>query len=248
MNKFYTEGLLDREIFTLNRSQAFEKIALGKAGMTYSNDGFFHDLQKQLTDINPDGILTPIAPWMAGPKGSLRPMGTGYYGYGVLSEKAPEETKVRMLAILDYLMTDEGSELVWDGIEGLHYEVVDGKKVYNQEARERDFLGDQHHRFAQFVDYSFGYTLLEDEGLIANAEDALKDENSVIDYTANFTSPGAQQIKPIIDDIANRWAVNFITGDADIDAEWDKYIDEMEKAGYNTYIEELTAYMESIGQ
>ncbi|MCT4688824.1 extracellular solute-binding protein [Vallitalea sp.] len=250
MNKFYEEDLLDKEVFTLNRAQAFEKIALGKAGLIYSNDGFFNTIRKQLLDVNPNAEIVPITPWIKGPKGSLRPTGIGYYGYGVLSNKIPEETKVRMLAILDYLFTEEGSNLIWNGIEGIHYNVVDGKKVFVDETRERDFFGIQYHRFAQFVDYSKAYTLLKDPLLIKNAEDAMKEENGCIDYTSSFTSPVAQPIKQLITDIANKWTVNFITGEADIDDEkqWEQYMKEMKKAGYDTYIDELTKFMAERGK
>ncbi|MFD1956665.1 ABC transporter substrate-binding protein [Paenibacillus thailandensis] len=62
--------------------------------------------------------------------------GTGYLGgYGISITKDAKNPE-RIIQFLDYLASDEGQVLVNWGIEGVHYDMVDGKRVMKPEVQK----------------------------------------------------------------------------------------------------------------
>jgi putative aldouronate transport system substrate-binding protein len=152
------------------------------------------------------------------------------------------------LTMLDYGYGKEGHYLYNFGIEGVSYDMVDGQPVYTEEiTKNADGLtmGASLGRFARSVysgpmiqDYRYQKAYMESSGVWDIVEqwsaglEAARATNHV--YLATLT---ADQTKAVTDQqtaINTYWAemfAKFVTGAADVDAEWDAAMAEVEKMG-----------------
>ena len=127
--KWYDAGLIDEEIFTRGNSSR-EQLLGGNVGGSchdwFSSTGAYSTkYAEQIPGIN----FIPMVP-PANINGdvvecaSRTPIHS--YGWGISKDNAsPEKT----MEYFDFWYTDEGKDLISYGVEGVHYNVVDGKKV-----------------------------------------------------------------------------------------------------------------------
>ncbi len=135
IKKLISEGLIEPDFMSnTNENQSLEKVYQGKAGLTYTHWGTITktDNQKQILAVNPN------ARWVQG--GSISGPGGDYnsnYDLGGNSgflalpktlEKDQEKIN-RVLELINFLSSTEGSNLVMYGIEGTHYNIENGKVV-----------------------------------------------------------------------------------------------------------------------
>ncbi|WP_409342266.1 extracellular solute-binding protein [Paenibacillus sp. MBLB4367] len=134
LNKLQNAGMLDKEIFSLNYETMGAKIAQGRV----------------LAGYVPQWVLTsPEQSLVAAGKASKQYAKLSVYfndkvadhsntvvasgsnnNWGITKNaKNPE----RIIQFIDFLFTDEGQKLINWGIEGQHYDLVDGKRVRKQE-------------------------------------------------------------------------------------------------------------------
>ncbi|MDR9746419.1 extracellular solute-binding protein [Paenibacillus taichungensis] len=122
MRKAYEEGVLDQD-FALRKSSDIEELhKSNKLGLfTYHNN--YPDLVRQIKNNFPDSNpeIVPLAPPIGpeGQRGNLNwTVGTNKQ---VINAKASKEKQDRILQILDWWVTDEGTTVMKNGIEGIHY-------------------------------------------------------------------------------------------------------------------------------
>jgi putative aldouronate transport system substrate-binding protein len=129
MKMAYDEGVLDRD-FVLRKGNEVEDMMKGsKLGLFNYHNGYHllqGDIKKNNPNLNP--VVTPMAPPI-GPKGDR---GNNAYVNGtsklVINSKADAEKIDRILQIFDWWVTDEGTSIMKNGIEGIHYKKnADGK-------------------------------------------------------------------------------------------------------------------------
>lgn len=130
LNKLYSEGLIDPEFANYNAEQYNSKIARDMVGLTntfLANIRTFNLLQEQNGIENPGwGPALPPAP--EGGKGFYEEYGPLSGWYGITSSSKHPEVAIKWL---DYIYaSEEGSRYMAFGIEGLSYEMVDGKPVF----------------------------------------------------------------------------------------------------------------------
>ena len=132
MNQWYQEGLIDKDIATLNGDQVTAKMTSDKSGASVGwaasrMQVFMTSAQK----TNPDYLLVPT------PIPTLEKGVEPEYGY--MENKFPDVAaaitssckNVELAArLLDYGYSDAGHNLFNYGIEGVSYEMKDGKAVY----------------------------------------------------------------------------------------------------------------------
>jgi len=130
LNKLYSEGLIDPEFANFNTEQYNSKIARDLIGVTNSflnNTSTFNLLQKQNGIDNPN-IAPALPPAPAGGKGFYEEYGPLSGWYGITSSSKYPEVAIKWL---DYVYaSEEGSRYMAFGIEGLSYEMKDGKPVF----------------------------------------------------------------------------------------------------------------------
>ena len=122
MKKAYDEGVLDQDFVLRKSTEIEELIKANKIGLfTYHNN--YIELEKEIKKMFPDTnpVIVPMAPPI-GPEGHR---GNTNMAIGmnkqVINAQADEEKVDRILQILDWWVTDEGTKIMKNGIEGIHY-------------------------------------------------------------------------------------------------------------------------------
>lgn len=129
------EGYLADDIFIDRRTQIEEKIAQGRYFcMLYQGQDMLNQ-QKILYQNDPDSIYIAVE----GPRNSsgddpILP-GTGINGWTVTFISRNCENPDRAISFLSYLISEHGQKLVYLGVEGEMYDMVDGKPVIRPEVQ-----------------------------------------------------------------------------------------------------------------
>lgn len=137
-------GYVDPEFMTNKGLKHQEKAFMGQAGIVYLNWGEMvkDNYVEQYKAINPQAEWIQL-PALTGPGGTYQgsfDIGStgGRYALSVTLEKEPEKLK-KALEYIDYITGDEGSKLVMYGLEGEHYNLVDGKVVPTDRVSETSY-------------------------------------------------------------------------------------------------------------
>lgn len=129
MRKLVEEGLMDPECWSQTDAQAQEKLTTGRVGVHgahYPQTIWF--LYRTLYETNPEMEYIPVGPILRS-DGSPNPgqiSRDGLDGSAVLFLSADIENPRKALNFINFLNSDEGMLLGKFGIEGEHYEMVDG--------------------------------------------------------------------------------------------------------------------------
>lgn len=130
------EGYLKEDIFIDQRTQMEEKLARGQYFCMIYQRTDMRDQQAELYANNPDRIYMAVD----GPKNTAGddPVlpGGGINGWTVtfISKRCAHPD--RAIKLFSYLMSEEGQKLTSLGVEGITYDVKDGKPVIKEEVRE----------------------------------------------------------------------------------------------------------------
>ena len=197
-------------------------------------------METALLAYNPDAKLGALSAWPAGPAGEIRNGGANFYGTVVISSAASEAQIARALTFMDWTLSDECYDLFYYGIEGVTYEVVDGERVINEAAKQELTKGKDLYQFYDLINNVSQYKALTIQPLYDNYL-WLKD-HVVFDEVIGLSTDVTIEVGTAIDDVYRTWMVDFVTGEKDIDADWDAYLAEMETAGLSRYIAEIEAY------
>jgi len=131
LNRWYEEGLLDRDFATIDDNTRGAKMLNGQAGMSWApSKGGVASWNQGLQEKNPNAVVVG-APYASLEKGEN--VGFGQINPpGSMSCAISSSCKNQTAAIkfLDYLFSEEGRRLLNFGIEGESYTMVDGKPVY----------------------------------------------------------------------------------------------------------------------
>ncbi|MBD2867205.1 ABC transporter substrate-binding protein [Paenibacillus arenilitoris] len=151
VNSLYTQGLIDPEWATIKTQQYEQKLA---SGTVFAATDAFWNLGKPNTVLKeeaadpskqdesqfyPYKVIAPgvdPAKTTFGPKSSL-----GWDGIGITTQNADP---VRAIKFLDFLASEEGQYLMMWGVEGVHWDMKDGKHVPRPEVLEgfkKDWAG-----------------------------------------------------------------------------------------------------------
>lgn len=134
LNKLKNSGMLDKEVFSLNAETAGAKITQGRVLATYVPGWLMRGFENSIIANGDYDKLYAKFPIMLNENivdesNGFPPTGSSTNLAITTKAKHPE----RIIELIDYLFTDEGQLLINWGIEGQHYDVVDGKRVRNPE-------------------------------------------------------------------------------------------------------------------
>ena len=131
-NKAYRAGVLDPDCFTQQGADFQARIATGE--LICSEEMRDDDYEKAQLAIDPDskaayvGIPVEGAMWY---ENANQTIGWGAACMlGIPKSSSDPEAALRLIA---YLYSDEGARTVKSGVQGLHWDYVDGVPVYNEE-------------------------------------------------------------------------------------------------------------------
>ena len=239
----YAKGLLDREFALMNNTTIQEKLTSGKAASLILNGtaAWWRPMETALTSYKKTAKLGAFEAWPAGPAGEVKSGGPNFFGVVHISSKASEDQRTRALAFMDWTLTQECLDLFYYGIEGEHYKVVNGAKVVDAAAKNKITFGRDLYLFYDLIYNTSQYNYLTIPQLKANYEWLAK--HTVADEMVGLSNSVTIEVAPAIGDVYTRWMVDFITGRADINAQWDKYLADMKAAGYDRMQAEVVKYM-----
>lgn len=234
----YKDGLLDPEFALMSNTTIQEKLTSGRAASLILNGtaAWWNPMETALKAYKPEAELGALNAWPT----DIRNGGSNFYGTVVISSAASEAQIVRALAFMDWTLSDECYELFYWGVEGATYEVVDGQRVINAEAKQELCKGKDLYQFYDLINNVSQYKALKIEPLYNNYV-WLKD-HVVFDEVVGLATDVTIEVGTAIQDVYRTWMVSFVTGEKDIDADWDAYLAEMESAGLSRYIAEVEAY------
>lgn len=144
LNKLYNEGIMNPDYITLSEQDCRTLFIQGSVGI-YMENCYYNTVLKSFmeayeVDMETAQTMFTCAIPPAGEEG-VRGMrcDPGFWD-GVCISSALSERKIKLaLKYLDYLCSAEAAELFTWGVEGVHYEVVDGKRVSKMGQDEKGF-------------------------------------------------------------------------------------------------------------
>ncbi|WP_078394378.1 ABC transporter substrate-binding protein [Shouchella patagoniensis] len=138
LNHMNDEGLLDPESFVQKYDQYLEKISSGRVLGLTDTDWQVADAERALRESGKQERMYGMYP-VTLTEEFKHPnfQDTGYLGGWGIGISVDNEDPVRAIQFLDYLASEEGQILQNWGIEGEHYELVDGQRVISEEEMEK---------------------------------------------------------------------------------------------------------------
>jgi ABC-type glycerol-3-phosphate transport system substrate-binding protein len=237
----YESGLIDPDAVTQPRGPAQEKFASGRAAAFYLNFTSLGRISDTLQQLVPDAEVGLMAPEPAGPAGSLNYSLSPMRYRNVANADIDEEKITGFLRVLDWISSEEGTELALWGIEGEDYVVNDNGtrlRLPVEPAGSRLF-GAQGYYLT--TSHRLGATLGSRPDPEASQFATWASENSVIDDVQAFGPPRYRELEAITQEIVNRYFLEFTFNGLDIDANWDSYVREVREAGIDEMASILAA-------
>lgn len=246
--KLRENGYINTDFPVTSKTEQQNLMINGKAGVYI---GCMCDVQQLYTgavQLNPD-VKFDVHNKVVGPSGQFTVFsGPGYnhpYIFSKTAVKTEEELK-DILAFMNGLMEPEIANLLYWGIEGEHYTIVDGKAVpvSDQGKIDREVkpyntieVGDPDTNGR--LEGQYGYEPAE------KAQQLYKDNDSYVvqDPTLRLDSKTYNQHKDRLDQIIKDATYNYMLGESD-EAAFDKAVERWKSEGGNEVIKEYNASYE----
>lgn len=135
VRRLLAEGLMHQEYFTMDENRAKELYASKSCAI-------IGDVHNYVNMIYESEDWIPVGP-LDDLQGDNKNVTSGKTGYGCLAISAEAENPEEIFRFFDWLSTYEGQLLGNYGIEGLSYNMVDGKPQLTDEALEKLNAGDE---------------------------------------------------------------------------------------------------------
>lgn len=240
LNKLFSEGILDQE-WMLIKSQAFQdKIFTGKVGMMSTSFQQMVAFTESKIKANDPACELQVIDGVKGPNGlNVRPMQKGFYMVSSISKDVTKPEKI--LEFVDYLMTDEGEEMIRFGIEGLTYtKSADGSITVNEEA-VKNYGMEGGHKFRQIMQPTkINVQPADDPRAPQLAEMAQILYDGPFYPAPTLQPPSLGEVATIQGaDYVKNSVTQIVTTEGDPAAEWDAFIENWKKTGGDKLIQEI---------
>ncbi|WP_099362566.1 extracellular solute-binding protein [Fredinandcohnia onubensis] len=129
IRKIHENGYMNQDFPVTSKNDQVNMMVNGTGGVYIGTMGDVLSMYSNAKDLNPD-VEFDVHNYIEGPDGKYGVFSNPGFGSLVLFPKSAIKTEDelrKVLGFIDYLMTTEGANLIIWGIEGEHYEVVDGK-------------------------------------------------------------------------------------------------------------------------
>lgn len=155
--KLLAEGLLDPDVFTQTDPIAKEKINQGRIAILAAHYPAILDASKEYVTSHPGSDYISVGPLERADVDPNRPVDLGIQGNNVtvITKSCQGACVDAALKFLDYMASDEGFMLARYGVQGVHWDMKDGKPVANQEWFEK-FAADQSGKVRKSVGIGIG--------------------------------------------------------------------------------------------
>ena len=154
------EGLLANDIFIDKRVQMEEKIAQGRYFCMLYQRTDIADIQRLRYSQDPDSVYIAVdGPRNANGDPYTLP-GSGLNGWTVTMISKNCQRPDLAIQLMSYMMSEEGQKLISVGIEGEHYNMVDGRAVLTEETAR--LLSNDNATYVAQVGANDAYWMLQD--------------------------------------------------------------------------------------
>ena len=232
LQKWYKEGLIDQEIFTRGQQSREQLLGQNLGGCTndwFSSTSAFND---KYVDTIPGFEFLPVDP-PADINGVVKEVSTRS-SFLSLSWGISRDCKDPVAAIkyLDFWLSDEGRELISYGIDGVHYNKVNGEYVFTDQVLNAaegvpNYLRNQGQveigSIIAIKSEMMGMNAIGREGFQNYIDKGYAVPKLDTEMTTE-ESIEAGKIMTNIDTYMKEMQQKWIMGEADVDATWDEYI------------------------
>jgi len=250
LNRCYEAGILDPEIFTQSTEDHINKLTDGRAfvTVTWITSGFDNWNTTLRENGHPDGTWTPLSvPESTIGIRALPAVDPFRKGLVVPASIVNEPYLENLLSFLDWAVySEEGMTLTTWGIEDLTYENTENGKVYLPEItspKNPEGTVDIRAEYGfdlmfnlneneEFEDYKKPPEIVAflEQSLLANETLEMQPKLNLDDNSLD----AVQLINEKLDPYIGTAGTAFITGELDIETEWNTYLQELDKRGYTT--------------
>ncbi|WJH36890.1 hypothetical protein N6H14_15015 [Paenibacillus sp. CC-CFT747] len=137
MKRLYDEKLIPSDFAVLKGSQVSDMVKGGKAGVYENIVENSWEPTEILRKTNPDATFLPLVSL-----DGFASKDNGSFGMFAIPKKVSEEKMKKLIALMDYGASEEGSDLANYGFEGVHHTVENGIKVSTEQAK-KDIVAQQ---------------------------------------------------------------------------------------------------------
>lgn len=242
MNKLYAEGILDPDYFSNDSDLYMKKCQENRVGAYVDNPGVFATIMK---DGAANGVEMNYVPMeymlYEGQSLNLSSAARRYVQpYGVAISTSCEDVG-RFLQYFDFFFTEEGNDLLNWGVEGVSYTVENGEKQFTEAVLE-DPNYEPVTALSQFASPTFvgiqsaeaQLSLYTEAQAAFNVAWAKSDASLAIEPFLAFTAEESEVNTTKLTDlntIKNAWRDQFITGDKNLETDWEAYLAELTAYG-----------------
>ncbi len=255
-SKLGREGYLANDIFVDQRMQTSEKVAEGRYFCMLYQRTDIADQQKLLYAKDPEKIYIAVD----GPKNSkgddpvLPVNGISGWTLTFVSKNCKDPEKA--IKFIDFLMSEEGQKLTYLGVEGITYDVVDGKAVLKEDVLK--LLSSDRQQYDALYGAANQYWMLQNNVMQMQWEIELEEPlKQMAEWTYPYATYLGQYDVSIKEDSelgrinqTNRilWGKTLpklllASSDEEFDGILNDYVKERAEAGYDKLMDEETAQM-----
>lgn len=253
--QWYEEGLIDPEVFTRGSSAREYLLSENLGGVTHdwfaSTSGYNAALEDKVEGFNFVPFLPPAS--ASGKRvEEHRRIPVKADGWAIShSNEHVEET----IKYFDFWFTEEGRRLANFGVEGEHYDMVDGEPIYKDEVLGSDqpvnaqmwAVGAQIPR-GFFQDYAYEWQWTAEPARVGielydQHPELLFDQFLGVSFTKEEQEVYDRYWPSIRTYMLERQQA-WVLGSGDIQEDWDGYIEALNKMGYDKVIEVLNSAYE----
>ena len=250
------EGLLANDIFVDTRTQMEEKISEGRYFcMIYQYTDLLSQ-QRILYENNPESIYIAIE----GPRNSKgddpKLTTTNISGWTVTMISKNCKDPERAIAFMDYLMSEQGQLRIFLGVEGVTYDMVDGKPILREEVK--GLLDTNRGEYDKLYGADDAYWMLQDNAMQMQWEQEsipaiqqLKDwatKYPVYDGQYDIYLPAESANAKVDGQIKKLWSETLpelllASSEEQFDELLAEFVTKRAELGFDALMEEKTAYM-----
>lgn len=238
----WEKGYIDPNWPSNTGTQMNERVFTGKAGMRFSFGGHVYNWLASVKKNNPNATGTYITAIRSEKGVTQGPgFGTGLYRINTVLKEGKQEALVRYL---DYLLSDEGFDLIKFGLEGIHFNMAGDKRTFTPEYPNyswRTYLAVAR----RYDDPVLFMDLMQPKEIIdqMSAWVSVCMKNVVMSEDFGYrpkmaTEQGFIDYRTTMDQAVAK----IITGQLPV-SEWDKVLDGWYKAGGERYLKEINDFI-----
>lgn len=189
----------------------------------------------RLFEQNPGAATAFVPPFMVNGERAANLTGNSIWAYTCVGYQTTDEQLIKILQILEAQVADFAfHNLIWRGVEGVHYTVADnGMALYTDDYKVLD-------KQQELGLKTFFINMRRDEEIVISYGAEFREQSAFCDanyvYTSRLIPEGAvtaagQEYGADVDAVAKEFFMKALTGNVDIDAQWDEYLHNMRQAG-----------------